>query len=529
MFELVIRGGTVIDGTGGAPAPADVAISGGRIAAVGALAGAGTRHEIDATGRVVAPGFIDVHSHSDLVAFLPSEPVGLASVRQGVTTEVTGNCGWTPYPSPPEPLREAFRRHLSSVFGPSTRAFASVADYRRALEDLPLPVNLAPLVGHGSIRASVLGLGRATPSDEDQRRMAAALEQALDEGAFGLSSGLVYPPGVYSGPEEIVPLAAAVRRHDRLYTTHVRDETDLVLGAIDEGIDIARRTGASVQLSHVKVAGRGRWGTMDAVLERIDRAAVEGLDVRGDAYPYTAGSTLLRALLPPWVNDGGVPLALERLRDPEVRRRVAEEIRTGRPDWQNLAAAAGWDGTVIAAAAGCPEVEGRTIADLADESRRSPVDTVADLLLETGGEVVVILHMMAQRDVDDALASPNVLIGSDTIPVPGSPHPRSAGTFARMLHRAAGSSLPTALPDLIRRMTSLAAERFGLARRGGIRAGYIADLVVFDPATVVDRARYDRPLSPPLGIDHVLVSGEPVIRDGRDTGRRPGRVIGPTD
>lgn len=528
MFDLVIRGGTVIDGTGSSRALADVGIARGRIAAVGALSEAASPDEIDATGRVVAPGFVDIHSHSDLVAFLPSEPIGLASVRQGVTTEVTGNCGWTPYPSPPDHLREAFHQHLSSVFGPATHTFASVADYRHRNEDLLLPVNLAPLVGHGSIRATVMGLGNATPTDEDQRRMTSALEQALDEGAFGLSSGLVYPPGMYSGPEEIVPLAAAVRRYGRLYATHVRNETDGVLDAISEGIDVARRAGTRLQLSHVKVASRERWGTMDAVLERIDRAVMDGLDVRGDAYPYTAGSTLLRALLPPWVNDGGVAMALERLRTPEVRRRVAEEIRTGLPDWQNLAAAAGWDGTVIATAAKIPEVEGRSIADLAEASRSSPVDTIADLLLATGGEVLIVLHMMAEQDVADALASPHVLIGSDTIPVPGASHPRSAGTFARMLHQAVGSSHPTALPDAIRHMTSLPAERLGLARRGQIRDGYVADLVVFDAATVADRADYAHPLMPPVGIDDVLVCGEPVIRQGRDTGRRPGRVLEPT-
>lgn len=527
MLDVIIRGGTVVDGTGAAPTRADVGITSGRISAIGLLPAALATEVIDASGRVVAPGLVDVHSHSDLVAFLAPEPIQLASVRQGVTTEVTGNCGWTPYPAPPDGLHDPFRRHLSSVFGPATRIFDSLADYRREMDGRDLPVNLAPLVGHGSIRAAVLGLGSARATDESDRRMATSLDRALSEGAFGMSSGLVYPPGVYSTPEEITALAAVVGRRGRLYTTHIRDEMELVLDAVDEGIEVARRTGTRVQLSHVKVAGREQWGTMPAVLTRIGDARAEGLDVRGDAYPYTAGSTLLRALLPPWVNDGGVEAALERLRDPGTRRRIGREFRDGIPGWQNLAAAAGWEGLVVAAAAGAPETEGRTVAELVAASHASPVEVITELLIRTGGDVVVILHMMAEHDVADALASADVLIGSDTIPLPGAPHPRSSGTFARMLRRAANSADQRALPAAVRRLTSEPAERFGLAQRGRIARGAIADIVVFDPVRVADGATYDRPLARPTGIYHVLVAGQLVIRDGEDTGRRPGRVLEP--
>lgn len=528
MFDVILRGGSIIDGTGAAATRADVGVTAGRIAAVGLLADAPATNVVDVRDRVVAPGLIDVHSHSDLLAFLGGAPVQLASVRQGVTTEITGNCGWTPYPSPPDDLHEPFCQHLSSIFGPTTRAFGSLADYRAEMERRALPVNLAPLVGHGSIRAAVLGFGSARATPESDRRMAAVLDQALSEGAFGLSSGLVYPPGVYSTPEEMVALAATVGRRGRLYTTHVRGETEGVLDAIDEGIDVARRTGTPVQLSHVKVAGHAQWGGMPALLGRIAAARREGLDVCGDAYPYTAGSTLLRALLPPWVNDGGTRAALERLGETATRRRVARELRDGVPGWQNLAAAAGWDGIVVAAATGCPEAEGRTVAELAERHDGSAMDAVAELLLRTGGDVVVILHMMSEQDVVDALASPDVLIGSDTIPLPGSPHPRSSGTFARMLHRGAASTDPRTLPAAIRRLTSDAAERFGLPQRGRIRQGDVADVFVFDPASVVDRASYLVPLARPVGIDHVLVSGQFVIRDGEDTGRRPGHVLEPT-
>jgi N-acyl-D-amino-acid deacylase len=527
-FDLIIRGGDVIDGSGAPARVADVGVRAGRIEHVGDLSAAVAPDELDARGLVVSPGFIDVHTHSDLACFLGSddEAVKLASVRQGVTTEVIGNCGWTPFPAVPQ-RRQEILEHVASVFGPAARTFDSVADYRTAMAEQPLPTNLAPLVGHGTIRASVLGLEQVPADAAAVAAMSRSLEQALDEGAFGLSTGLVYPPGVYSDSEELVTLARVVASRGRIYTTHMRNEVDRVLEAVEEGLDVARRTGATVQLSHLKVAGRQQWGTIGDVLERIEQARADGYDVSGDAYPYTAGSTLLRAVLPPWVNAGGVTSMLERLGDSEIRRRIAGEYESGLPGWQNFVAAAGWDGIVVASAAGRTDVEGRSIAELAAEAGEIPADTAARLIVECRGEIVAVLHMMAEEDVRALIGDAHVLIGSDAIPLPGATHPRTAGTFARVLGHYVREQRLSELPSAIRRMTSVPAERFGVGRRGRLEDGYAADIVVFDPDTVLDGAGYTDSLRAPEGVRAVLVAGTAVIRDGADTGHRPGRVLEP--
>ncbi|MEE6282902.1 N-acyl-D-amino-acid deacylase family protein [Georgenia sp. MJ170] len=527
-LETIMRGGTVVDGTGSAGVVADVGLRAGRIEVVGDLAGVRAELELDVTDQVVAPGFVDVHTHSDLTTFLPddAEEVKLAAVRQGVTSEVVGNCGWTPFPTVPE-RRELIRDHITAVFGGAAQTFGTVAEYRAAMADRAMPTHLAPLIGHGTIRAAVLGLGRVASDPSSVAMMGRVLEQALDEGAFGMSSGLVYPPGVYSRTEELVALGSVLERRGSIYATHMRNEMELVAGAVEEGIAVARRTGVPVQLSHIKVAGRERWGTVGAVIDQIDRAVADGLDVRGDVYPYTAGSTMLRAILPPWVNAGGIDAMLAHLADPRARQRIAAEYVSGLPEWQNFAAAAGWDGIVIAGAPARREIEGRSIADLAQAWGQEPADVVAAVLTELRGDVLVVLHMMSEGDVRLLLATPEMLIGSDTIPLPGRPHPRTAGTFARVLGRYVRDEQVTDLPAMIRRMTSVPAERFRLGRRGVVAPGYAADLAVFDPQAVADRATFDEPLLAPIGIRHVLVDGRAVILDGADTGIRPGRVLEP--
>ena len=528
-FDLIIRGGEVIDGSGGPARSADVGVRSGRIEAVGDLSAAAAPDELDARGQVVAPGFIDVHTHSDLACYLGAddEAVKLASVRQGVTTEVIGNCGWTPFPAVPERRRQ-IRDHVASVFGPAARTFDSLAEYREAMSLQSLPVNLAPLVGHGTIRAAVLGLEEVRADESAIARMQRLLEQALDEGAFGLSSGLVYPPGVYSDAEELAALSGILTSRDRIYTTHMRNEMDQVIEAVDEAIGVAERTGVRAQLSHLKVAGREQWGSIDRVMERIARARAAGLDIVGDAYPYTAGSTLLRALLPPWANAGGVDQMLERLGERAVRERIARDYEVGIAGWQNFVAAAGWGGIFVASAAARPDVVGRSLLELAEEGGLTPAEMSAQLILACRGEIVVILHMMAKKDVAVLLDDPDVLIGSDAIPLPGAPHPRVAGTFARVLSRGFRPGGRTDLPSLVRRMTAVPAERFGLGRRGQIRDGWAADIVVFDAEKVADRADYSSSLLAPDGVADVFVAGNAVIKQGSDTGVRPGRILEPS-
>jgi N-acyl-D-amino-acid deacylase len=528
MYDLILSGGHVVDGTGASPFVADVAVLDGRIAAIGDLAGAQAAEVLDVAGQAVTPGFVDVHTHSDQTAFLPdeAEPVRVASVLQGVTTEVIGNCGSTAFPVS-EHFADQMRRHVAADRGPTARIFSTLAEFREVMDEHAIPVNFAPLVGHGAIRAAAVGFGRVTPDDAQMAHMQRLLEEALDHGAFGLSSGLVYAPGVYSQPEELFALGEVLARRGSLYTTHMRNEMETVMEAVDEGIEVGRRAGVPVQLSHIKVAGKVRWGTVDRVLERMERANRDGMDVAGDVYPYTAGSTRMRAILPPWVLEDGVDAMLERLKDPAVRARVAAEYISGLPGWQNFVGAAGWEGITIASAPARPEIQGRSLAELAAEAGVTGAQMAADLLVDLEAEVIVVLHMMGEEDVRTLLADDRMFIGSDAIPVPGNPHPRIAGTFARVLGPYVRDAEISDLPTMVHRMTMLPAERFRIPERGRIAEGLVADVAVFDPARIADWATYEDPLQPPSGVAHVLVAGQAVVHGGRLTDARPGRLLEP--
>ena len=348
---------------------------------------------------------------------------------------------------------------------------------------------------------------------------------AFEQGAFGLSSGLIYMPGVYAGTEELVELARSVARYGRPYVSHIRGETDMVAASVGEAIRIGREAGLPTHISHHKTAGRRNWGRTEETLGIIEDARSTGTDVTVDVYPYTAGSTLLYAMLPPWAQEGGVPAMLERLRDSQARDRIKRELEEGPPEWENLARAAGWDGISVATCPGRPETEGRTIAELAGDEGKSPADAVFDLLIDQSGEVTMILHMMAEADVARVLSYPSAMVGSDGIPLPGKPHPRWAGTFSRVLGRYSREQRLFDLATAVRKMTRLPAERFGLRHRGELEPGKMADIVVFDPEAVLDRATFDMPLEAPSGVRDVLVNGVLAVQGGQLTGARPGRVL----
>jgi N-acyl-D-amino-acid deacylase len=516
-FDLVLAGGSVIDGSGSPALAGDVGIVGDRVVAIGDLAGAAARERVDVTGACVSPGFVDLHTHSDLAPFLGAEhdDLRLASLRQGVTTEICGNCGFSVFPAP-EARRPELLRYLQAVLGPQAQSFADLGAYVDALP--ALTTNLASLVGHGTLRAGTTGFERRAPDGRELREAAELLDAALAAGAAGLSSGLIYAPGSYAETEELIELARVAARHGRPYVTHMRDEMDHVDEAIDEALRIGAVSGAAVQISHHKTAGRRNWGRTLETLQRIEAADV---DVAIDVYPYTAGSTNLPALLPPWASEGGVDALLERLRDPEDRRRIRDDLVTGIAGWQQLVEPDGWQHVSVASAARHPEAEGRSIADLGDD----PVDTVAELLLGEDGQVTVIVEMMAEEDVARVLASPLSMIGSDGIPLPGKPHPRWAGSFARVIGKYVRSDGVLTLEQAVHKMTQAPAERFGLRDRGVLRAGAAADIVVFDADVVTDAATYDDPLAPPPGIRHVLVNGSFGVRDGAPTGAHGGRFI----
>jgi N-acyl-D-aspartate/D-glutamate deacylase len=516
-FDVIISGGTVLDGSGASPRQADVGIEGDRITAVDDLSAAEAAAVLDATGRVVTPGFVDTHTHTDGVPFLDHEIIKLASLRQGVTTEVCGNCGFSPFPCLPA--------HAPSFRAFFADAFRSLEDYRQAVEVHGAPVNLAPLVGAGYLRGGTMGFGNRAPTASELETMQAELDRAMVEGAFGLSSGLIYAPGMFATTDELIALATVVARYGRPYTTHMRNEADGVLESIEEALRIGREGGVPVHISHHKLAGRHNWGRSAETLARLDRARAEGDDVTIDVYPYTAGSTTLLATLPSWVNDGGPDAVLERLADAATRAKVIADLERERGSGEeDLVHGTGWDGIVVASAAGRPEAEGRSIQELADERGCRPAEAACDLISDARARVMVVLHSMSPDDVAAIRAWPGAMIGSDGLPFPGRQHPRVAGTFAKVLGEAARAGT---LPDAVHRNTAMATQRFAIPDRGVVRVGAIADVVVLDQATVSDRATYDDPWATPAGIEHVFVAGHHAIRDGEPTGIRAGTVLTP--
>jgi N-acyl-D-amino-acid deacylase len=524
-LDLIIRSGIVIDGTGAAPRPADIGVQGDRITALDDLSGATATTIIDAGGLTVIPGFIDTHTHSDLAAFLPDSEmdVRVAAVRQGVTTEICGNCGFTAFPVLEE-TRQDTLQHLS-ILGDVRPDWSTFDEYASRLEEKGIHANLASLVGHGSLRTAVMGYVDRDAQPREVRAMQDLLRQALEQGAVGLSTGLIYAPGVFASTEEITELARVAAELGRPYSTHMRGETDMIVRSVEEALTIGRRSGAPVHISHHKTAGRANWGRTNETLAILDVSRHAGQDVTCDVYPYTAGSTMLAALLPAWVRAGGLEPMLERLRDRQCRERITQEFLEPSMVWENLVNAAGWDHISISTCPGRSEYEGRTIDALAENDGRTPADFTFDLIVEQRGQVTMILEMMDEDDVRRVVSYPGSMIGSDGIPLPGKPHPRWAGTFSRVLGRYVREEKLLSLADAVHKMTGFSAERFGLRDRGVLAPGKAADIVVLDPERVADRATYDAPLLSPAGVRHVIVNGVPVVRDETLTGATPGRVL----
>jgi N-acyl-D-amino-acid deacylase len=525
-FDVLIKGGLVYDGAGGPPRSEDIGLRGDRIEAVGRLAGASAAAELDATGLAVAPGFIDTHTHSDLACFLGPEQLAVesASVRQGVTTEICGNCGFTPFPCVPE-HRSELERHMRALSPSQLQGWSDLASYSDDVRRAGLFANLAPLIGQGSLRVGVMGLDDRPPTALEMETMQRMTLDAFEQGAFGISTGLIYAPGMYASTEEIIAVVKAVAPFGRPYTSHIRGETDMVIDSIREALRIGREAGVPVHISHHKVAGRQNWGRITETLELIRKAREEGLDVTLDVYPYTAGSTLMHALLPPWVQSGGIPVMLERLHDGRVRERIRREFDAGPPNWENLQRAAGWDRIYISSCPGQGHFQGRSIAELAADAGLDEPDFFFELLIAEKATVTVVLHLMSEDDVRTVVRSEMAMIGSDGIPLPGKPHPRWAGSFTRILGHYSRELRLLDLPAALQKMTAVPAARFGLHDRGLLLSGKAADMVVFDPEVIVDRATYEEPLLGPDGVRAVIVNGRLVVDQGLLTGSRPGRVL----
>lgn len=517
MFDLLITGGEVHDGLGGAPCRADVAINGDRIAALGDLAGAGARTVIAATGQVVCPGFIDVHSHSD--TYILIEPTAPSKIFQGVTTEVVGNCG-----ASTAPRQGAYKMPSDWREKQYPGTWSSVAEYRALLDQVRPALNIALLIGHNSLRAGTIGYDARPATADEVRAMCDLLDRALDEGGAGLSTGLIYTPGLYSKPEEVQALAAVAARHGKIYTSHMRSEGDQLLEALDETLAIGRDTGIHVQVSHLKTSGRRNWKKLEAALEKIRTAQAAGIRVAADRYPYTASCTDLDVILPDWAAGGGRDAVLARLRDTPTRRKLRDAL-VNDTDW----------GTIMVGSLSRPDLahfRGQRLPEIAAALGMEPVDAALYLLDVDELRPSAIFFGMCEENLWRILAEPWLMIGSDasiralTGPLAVDfPHPRAFGTFPKLLRAALdGQTVP--LPEMIRKMTSLAADQFQLQHRGRLAPGAYADVVVFDPLTIRDRATFADPRQYAEGITHVIVNGRPVLHDGAFTDHRNGRFLG---
>lgn len=534
MIDLLIRAADVLDGSGAPPRRQDVAIDDGRIVGLGREAAGPAGLVLEAEGLVLAPGFIDMHSHGDFT--LPSFPDATNSLAQGVTTEVVGNCGFSPAPLSTDPILAEDQRAAGHGLGPGLDwGWSSFGQFLDRLDAARPAVNCIPLVGHGMVRMAVIGSDDrpASPAEIDAMRRAAS--EAIGDGAWGLSTGLVYPPGSYASTDEIVAVGTALQPADSLYASHVRDETDGLAKSLDEAIEIGRRLGVRVQVSHLKAAGRANHGRAGGALAILDRARQQGLRVTQDVYPYRAGSTLLTQLVPPWAHAGGTAALVDRLGVADVRARIAAETRDGLPGWPNYAlSSGGWDHVRIAAASdpGLAWLHGLTIAEAARRQGVDPLTLVLDTIVADRGATTMIVELMADSDVDEVLAHPSTAVGSDQLGVTAPDarvHPRCYGSFVRVLGRSAREQGQLSLAEAVRRMTGLPASILGLTDRGRIGAGAIADLVLFDPRTVRDTATYDDPTSPPVGVEAVIVGGRIAVRGGVAVAPRLGRVLRSTD
>ena len=535
--RVILRGGSILDGTGTPATAGDVFVEDGRIASIASItsAGGGGRSAdgtrvIDVDGLTVAPGFIDLHSHADFT--LPAYPDAINSISQGVTVEVLGNCGYSPAPLALDPGLRGAQLAANLGLGPGLawdwRTFGEYAD---RLDAAGPAVNCALLVGHGQLRLGAVGGDDRPATPGELEAMRAEVAAALQAGAFGMSTGLVYPPGSFAGTEELVHVGEPLRGGAGLYASHIRSEGDGLADALREAVEIGRRLETGVEVSHLKAAGRHNHGRASEALGILDAARAAGLRVGNDAYPYTAGSTLLTQLLPPWVQDGGVDALVERLRSTEVRARVAADVATGLPGWMSYAIASGGYDQILLASVGDPSLralEGLTVAEASARAGVEPLTFVFDLLVRDHAATTMIVTLMGDPDVEAILRHPRTAIGSDQLGVTSRSarvHPRTYGTFARVLGWAVQDRALMTLPEAIRRMTSLPAAVLGLVDRGRIAPGLVADLVAFDPARVADRATYAEPTLQAVGVETVLLGGEVAVDGGQVVDAHLGRVL----
>jgi len=524
MFDTLILNGKIIDGTGNPWRAADVGIAAGKIAGVGPIGKAEARRTIDARGRIVCPGFVDGHSHSDL--FILAEPEARQKVMQGITTENLGMDGMSVAPILKKDI-PGWRKHLAGLAGdPGVEwNWGSLAEYLDAVDARKVAVNICSYVGLGTIRLMAMGMDARAAAAGEIEEMKEIAVAAMAQGARGISAGLIYPPSQYQSLSEIVEIAKVVRKHDGIFDVHMRSESDGIAAAIEEVLEIGRRSEIPVLITHFKIRGKNNWGRAAELLRLLDKARREGVDVTVAQYPYTAGSTVLHAVIPPWYHTKGPDHLVQTLREnPEA---VKKSIRE-RMDWENFAAIVGWENIKVSSVASEANLqfEGKSIAEIAGlRGNDDPADAALDLLVEENLAVGMINFGLSEPDVLEIMRSPTVSFITDGLLAGKMPHPRVYGTFPRILGRYVREQQVMSWEEAVRKMTSLPAQKLRLKTKGILAKHYDADVVIFDPETVMDRSTYENPRQYPAGIDWVLVNGCVVVKNGKHSGKRPGRTI----
>jgi N-acyl-D-amino-acid deacylase len=526
--DILIRGGTIYDGTGAAPFVGDIAVDGDTIAAVGEVGRARGRIEIDARGLAVSPGFINMLSWA--TESLIEDGRSQSDIRQGVTLEIFGE-GWSYGPLNGAMRREVVERQGDVKF---EVPWTTLGGYLEHLEERGISTNVASFVGATTVRIHELGYEDRPPTAAELSRMQGLVREAMEQGALGVASALIYAPAFYADREELTALCRAAAEYGGMYISHIRSEGNRLLEALDELIEIARAAEIPAEVYHLKAAGRENWADLDAAIARIEAARAEGLRITADVYPYTAAATGLDAAMPPWVQEGGHRAWVERLEDPQIRARVVREMTTPSDDWENFFLMAGPEQMLLVGfkSEELKPLTGRTLAEVANERALSPAEAAIDLVLADDSRVSTVYFLMSEENVRGKIALPWTAFCSDEESVApegvflkSNPHPRAYGTFARLLGKYVREEGVIPLEEAIRRLTSFPAENLGIERRGRIAPGHYADLVLFDPAEIRDRATYDEPHRYATGVVHVLVNGTPVLRDGEHTGALPGRVV----
>ncbi len=527
-YDVVIRSGQIYDGSGGAPYVADIAIKGDHIEAIGVLEPDAER-VVDANGLAVAPGFINMLSWA--TESLIEDGRSQGDIRQGVTLEVMGEG------SSMGPLNETMKRDMAQSQGDIKFSveWTTLGEYLEYLARKGVSTNVASFVGASTVRVYAVGYEDRKPTPEELDLMRKLVAQAMEEGAVGISSALIYAPGVYADTDELIALAQVAGQYGGMYISHLRSEGNDLLAALDELIGTARKANVAAEVYHLKVAGQANWPKLDAMIGKIEQSRAEGLRITADMYTYTAGATGLDAAMPPWVQAGGHKAWVERLKDAAIRRRVLEEMTTPTQEWENLFLLAGKAENVLLVEFKNDKLKhltGKTLAEVAGMRGKSPAETAIDLVIEDDSRVGTVYFLMSEENVKKQIRLPWVSFCSDAaslacegVFLKSNVHPRAYGNFARLLGKYVRQEKVITLAEAVRRLTSLPAENLKLDRRGRLQKGYYADIVVFDPQTIADHATYDKPHQYATGMVHVFVNGVRVLKGGEHTGAKPGRVV----